>query len=90
MSNLNTVDWDSIPMRLYALGAIARTAELELQASDEPDLFDTLENLKTLRFTLDQTERAVVAALRANGTTWEAIGTDYGISPQAAQKRFGG
>lgn len=67
------------------------TAQEALYALAEGKQACTLDDLTDARWIREQAERVVahhVEDLRAQGTSWAAIGTALGVSAQAAHKRY--
>lgn len=55
------------------------------------DTMDTeLKALADMRAALERTIHARLVLDRALGRTWASIAVDLGVSPQAAQQRYGG
>lgn len=52
------------------------------------DLWTALKVIPDERLALDATERLVIETLRDRDVSWTEIGKDYGISRQAAKKRY--
>lgn len=48
-----------------------------------------LSQLEEMRHYIEATERAYVIKARAEGLSWSDIGGQFGMSKQAAQKKFG-
>jgi hypothetical protein len=57
-----------------------------LQAAREPG--EALAAARTLREIAEAAERDAVAAARAAGISWSAVGKVYGLTKQGAQQRF--
>ena len=60
------------------------------QASRQVLELDALARVLGALDQLELAERELVAGARDQGATWEAIGQVYGVTRQAAFKRFGG
>ena len=60
------------------------------RASQLPLAADALAHLLGALDMLELAERALVAAAREQGSTWEQLGDVLGVTRQAAPQRFGG
>lgn len=73
--------------REQALNALVAIAEGVARAEDYGDMIGAI---RAVELAADQARRTVVAEARTAGSTWEEIGDDLGVSPQAAEARFSG
>lgn len=67
---------------------IGELLQVALGATEEPEPQERLDAIRALRQHLDAAEHHTAQACRADGASWTDIGQQWGISRQAAHRRF--